>query len=80
MPIIERKLSDNIKTKTVDGYVIGTAEVMVFNEETNGIQCLSYIKKGQVKSIKIILLNITPITLVHIRRMSFSTVKSNDKY
>ena len=48
LPIIDRKLSDIIKTKTVDGNVIGTAEVMVFNEETNGIQCLSYIKKGQV--------------------------------
>ena len=77
LPIIDKKLSDSIKTKRVDGNVIGTAEVMVFNEETNGIQCLSYVKKGQVKSIKIILLNITIIALVHIQKMSFCTLKSN---
>ena len=82
LPIIERKLSDNVKTTRENGNVIGTTEVMVFNEETNGIQCLNYVKKGEVKSIKLFF-KILRLLLLHwyyIQRKFCSNGKSTDKH
>ena len=84
MTIIDRKLSDNVKKTRENDNAIGTAEVMVFNEETSGTQCLSYVKKGEVKSIKlffkILRLLLLSLHWYYIQRKFCSTRESKDTY